>query len=579
LTPLDWLVLIGTTSFIVLWGVVKYRGEKTAEGFLRGGNSLGWPTIGLSVMATQASAVTFLSVPGQAYEDGMRFVQFYFGMPLAIIVVAAVFVPIYYRLRVYTAYEYLEQRFDLKTRLLGASLFLISRGLAAGITIYAPGILLSAILGWRLELTNIGIGVAVILYTVSGGSKAVSQTQKQQMVVVLLGLVAAGVAAAAALPTDVGVGDAVELAGVLGRMDAIDTSFSFEGRYNLWSGLIGGFFLSLAYFGTDQSQVGRYLGGRSATESRLGLLFNGFFKIPMQAGILFIGILVFSVYMFHKPPVFWNQPALDAAMKTEHAPELRRVTALWDDAFLARRGAAMAVLAAEEFAPVAEAPEGNAKTTPIALARESLQAANAKMDVLRKEAKTIIKKAVPEAESKDSDYIFLGFALSFLPSGLLGLLVAVILSAAMSSIAGELNALGSTTTMDYYVRLKDKPLSDAQQIRASRWFTVVWGLVAIGFATFASMLDNLIQAVNILGSLFYGSVLGIFVVAFAMKWVRGHGVFLAAAISQVGVITVYIASDLGYLWFNVIGCLGVVLVAPVVQVFMPKPRPAAPEGA
>jgi SSS family solute:Na+ symporter len=552
MTPLDWVVLLGTTLFIVAWGVFRYRGEKTAAGYLRGGNSLGWGTIGLSVMATQASAVTFLSVPGQAYEDGMRFVQFYFGMPIAIVVVAAVFLPIYYRLKVYTAYEYLEQRFDLKTRLLGATLFLISRGLAAGITIYAPGILLSAILGWPLELTNVGIGVAVILYTVSGGSKAVSQTQKQQMVVVMLGLVAAGVAAALALPDGVGVGDAVELAGALGRMNAVDASFAFEDRYNLWSGLAGGFFLSLSYFGTDQSQVGRYLGGKDLAASRLGLLFNGFFKIPMQAGILFIGILVFAVYLFHRPPVFWNQPALDAAMQTEQRPELERVTAEWSLAFDARKAAAERVVASTEAAETASA-------------EEALVAANARMDALRSEAKALIKAAVPAAETKDSDYIFLGFALSFLPAGLLGLLIAVILSAAMSSIAGELNALGSTTAMDWFVRLRKKPSNDWEQIRASKWFTVLWGLVAIGFATFAAMLDNLIQAVNILGSLFYGTVLGIFVVAFALKKVRGTAVFWAAAVSELAVISVFAATDLGFLWFNVIGCLGVVALAPALQ--------------
>jgi SSS family transporter len=558
MNTLDWVVLLATIAIIVVWGTLRYRGEKTAVGYMRGGDSLSWPTIGLAVMATQASAVTFLSVPGQAYEDGLRFVQFYFGMPLAIIVVAAVFVPIYYRLKVFTAYEYLEQRFDLKTRLLGAAFFLLSRGLQAGITIYAPGILLSSIFGWQLEVTNVAIGAVVIVYTVAGGSKAVAQSQKQQMVIVLLGLVAAGVAAVLALPDNVDVDDALGLAGALGRMNAIDTTFDLESRYNIWSGLIGGFFLSLAYFGTDQSQVGRYLGARSVTASRLGLLFNGLFKIPMQAGILLVGVLVFAVYIFAKPPVFWNQPALEAAMRSEQAPALAAVTKTWDDAFEARREAATNwVMASDEARPAAAA---------------ALVEADTRMVRIREDARKIIAAAVPGTEKKDSDYIFLGFALDFLPAGLLGLLVAVILSAAMSSIAGELSALGTTTALDFFKRLRNKPSNDWETIAAARWFTVLWGVVAIAFATFAAMLDNLIQAVNIIGSLLYGTVLGLFVVAFALRKVRGTAVFWAAVVGEAVVVGSWALSDIGFLWYNVIGCAVVVVLAPVLQVVFPGDR-------
>lgn len=555
MTSIDWLVLIATTLFIVLWGIFRYRGQKTMQGYLKG-EDLSWPTIGLSVMATQASAITFLSVPGQAYEDGMRFVQFYFGLPIAMVVVAAVFVPIYYKMKVYTAYEYLEGRFDLRVRLFTAFLFLVSRGLAAGITIYAPAILLSSILGWPLEATSIAIGAAVVLYTVVGGSKAVSQTQKQQMLIILAGLVAAGFVACGAFPEGVGVGDALSLAGALDRVNPVDASFALSDRYNLWSGIAGGFFLSLAYFGTDQSQVGRYLGGKSVRESRLGLLFNGALKIPMQAGILFLGVLVFVVYLFAEPPVFWNQPTLEAARRAEPAV-IGALEARWSEATAARKTAAEIFVAAPDDA-VREA------------ARAELVTAQAHMDSVRAEAKAAIVEAVPGAEPKDSDYIFLDFALEHLPVGLLGLLVAVILAAAMSSIASELNALGTTTTIDFHRRLARRPPDDAKTVRISKVYTILWGLFAIGFATFASLLDNLIQAVNILGSLFYGTVLGIFLTAFFLSHVRGTAVLVAAVIAEATVVTMFFATDIGFLWFNLIGCAIVMGVSLVLS-----PRAAA----
>ena len=554
---LDWAVLIGTITIIAGYGTWKYRHQTSATAYLRGGDDLRWPTIGLSIMATQASAVTFLSVPGQAYEDGMGFIQFYFGLPLAMIIISAVFVPIYYKLQVFTAYEYLEQRFDVKVRVLAATLFMIGRGLATGISIYAPAIILSSLLGWSLNTMNLVIGAIVIVYTVSGGSKAVSQTQKQQMMVIMAGIIIAAIVIATKLPDEVTVGGATRLAGTLGRMNIIDFSIDPNNRYTFWSGMTGGLFLFLSYFGTDQSQVQRYLGGRSITESRLGLLFNGILKIPMQFLILFIGILVFAFYMFEKPPVFFNSPTLAKAHQTEYSDELKAVEAQWDIAFNARRTAAQAL---------------TLEDTPAA--REGLKVAQARMDVLRKQAKALIKKAVPKAELKDSDYIFVSFVLKHLPHGLIGLLLAVILSAAMSSTASELNALGSTSIVDLYKRLLKPDASEEHIIKASKIATVFWGLVAVGFATFASLLDNLIQAVNILGSIFYGVILGIFLVAFFFKKIRGTPTFVGALMAQAAVVVLYLTSDIGFLWFNLIGCMLVIGLAMAVQLV----TPTAPKG-
>ncbi|HEX5746442.1 MAG TPA: sodium:solute symporter [Archangium sp.] len=567
MTLLDWLVLIGTTASIVGWGLWRTRGESnTAEGFLRGTQDLRWPTIGLSVMATQASAITFLSVPGQAYEDGMRFVQFYFGMPIAMVLISAIFIPIYYRLNVLTAYEYLESRFDLKTRLFGAFLFLVQRGLASGITIYAPAIILSAVLGWPLEPTIVGIGALVIVYTVTGGSKAVSQTQKQQMVVMLGGMVVAAIVIVWRLPEHVSFGRAVDVAGALGRMNVVSFDLDMQDRYNIWSGLTGGFFLALSYFGTDQSQVGRYLTGRSIAESRLGLLFNGVLKIPMQFLILFVGLLVFVFYQFNAPPLLFNQPLRAKVQATAQAGEFAAIEQKWAQVQADKRAEADRYLAAREA--------GDASA--VDSARERLRAAAKTADSVRKEAKAVVARALPGTETKDSDYIFISFVKDWMPSGLVGLLITVILAAAMSSIASELNALGATTTVDFYRRLVRPDASDRQVLVASKLFTVFWGLVAVGFASFASLLDNLIQAVNILGSIFYGTVLGIFLVAFFFKHVRGHAVFFAALVSQTTVIALFMFSAIGYLWFNVIGCALVVVLALVLQVVMPRAPEAQP---
>lgn len=545
MTALDWIVLVGTIASIAIYGTVRNARVNTAQDYLKGGD-LRWPTIGLSIMATQASAITFLSVPGQAYEDGMRFVQFYFGLPLAMIIISAVFVPMYYRMRVFTAYEYLEQRFDVRVRVLAATLFMMGRGLAAGISLYAPAIILSALMGWSLNTMNVVIGAVVILYTVTGGAKAVSQTQKQQMVVIMVGIFIAAVVIAQNLP--VSVSEATSLAGALGRMQIIDASFDLNSRYTLWSGLTGGLFLSLSYFGTDQSQVQRYIGGRSLTESRLGLLFNGLFKIPMQALILFIGVLMFAFYVFEKPPVFFNEPTLEAVRQTEHADALEDIETRWTAAFESRRSYAEALAAADT-------PE----------ARAGLQAAQADMDEIRGEAKALIQRALPQAEVQDGDYIFLSFVLRWMPPGLVGLLVSVILMAAMSSSSSELSALGSTSVVDLYKRLVRPDADEAHTVKMSKLFTVLWGLIAIGFATFAALIDNLIEAVNILGSIFYGVILGIFLLAFFFRRVTATPALLAALLGQIGVVVLFFTSDIGFLWFNVIGCALVVGLALVFQ--------------
>jgi Na+/proline symporter len=552
-TLLDWVVMSSTLAFIVLYGVWKTRGMQTIDTYFRGGNTLAWPTIGLSIMATQASAITFLSAPGQAYEDGLRFVQIYLGLPLAMIVISAFFLPIYYRLNVYTAYEYLEHRFDVRVRYLGACLFLVQRGLAAGITIYAPAIVLSAILGWSLGATTFGIGIVVIVYTVIGGVRAVSQTQKHQMIFMLGGTLLSTLLIISRLPDHVSLGSAIKVAGALGRMNAISFELDPTSRYNVWSGVAGGFFLALSYFGTDQSQVQRYLAGRSLVESRLGLLFNGLLKIPMQLLILFSGVLLFVFYLFTMPPVFLNEPALEELRATPYAKDLREVERRYSEAFEAQRGAVDGYLRVRSSRAETSAAKGE------------LQAANQRVQQIREEAKVLVRRALPGAETKDGDYVFIGFVLRYVPQGLIGLLVAVILCAAMSSTASELTALGSTTTLDLYRRMRRRARSAEHDLLASKAFTALWGVVAISFGAFASLIDNLIEAVNILGSIFYGTVLGIFLVAFFFKHVTGTPVLIGAACSQALVVALFFASDLGFLWFNVVGSAVVVLVACVLE--------------
>ena len=566
LAAIDWAVLGATIAAIVGYGAWRTSGVRDADSYVRG-EALRWPTIGLGIMATQASAITFLSLPGQAYADGMRFVQFYFGLPLATILICAVFVPVYHRLRVRTAYEYLEHRFDLRVRLLGALLFLIGRGLAAGITIYAPSIILSQILGWPLHSTIWGIGALVVLYVLLGGSRAVSVTQRQQMIVIMIGLAIAAVIVIARLPDQVSLGGAVRVAGALGRINPVSFHLDFNSRYNFWAGITGGFFLQLSYFGTDQSQVQRYLSGRSVTEMRLGLLFNGMFKVPMQFLILFIGVMVFVFYLFTRPPMHFDAPTL-ARVEAARPAEVHALEARFDRAFEARQSAAIAYL--------------TARCRPDEPAiRARLAASAAEIDRVRGDAKQLIQATLPDAQTRDTDYVFLTFILQHIPHGLVGLLLAVILCAAMSSVAGELVALGSTTVVDFYLRLRQAlgrpPGSRTHDLRASQLAMVAWGIIVLGIASAASLFANLIEAVNILGSLFYGTILGLFVVALFLRRITATPVLFGAIAAELLVVALFFTSTLGYLWFNAIGCGTVVAVSALLQAVLPA-RPAVSSG-
>jgi solute:Na+ symporter, SSS family len=559
-TGIDWFILTGTLAFIVIYGILKTAGHSGSESYLRGGSQDRWHTIGLSVMATQASAITFLSTPGQAYQDGMGFVQLYFGLPIAMVILSAVVVPRYYRLRVFTAYEFLESRFDLKTRQLAAFLFLIQRGLAAGITIYAPSIILSKVLGWSLDLTNVVVGGLVIVYTVAGGTKAVSQTQKHQMVVMMGGVAVAFAWVLRRLPPSVSFTDSLSIAGAMGRMNVVDLGFDVNSRYNLWSGVLGGLFLAMSYFGTDQSQVQRYLSGRSIAESRLGLLFNGLFKVPMQFLILLTGLMVLVFHQFEKPPIFFNEAEWKRVAATSHAGEALRLEEAHDQAFERKRQAALVLDAA--LATDDPAQQEAAKV----VFRQAAEASGA----IHSRARALVGEALPGAETQDADYVFLSFILEWLPSGLVGLLLAVILCAAMSSSAGELAALGTTSVVDFYRRSVRKDANDRHYLRAARIFTALWGAVAVAFATFASLVDNLIQAVNIVGSLFYGTILGVFLTAFFTRRIGGTAVFVAALLSESAVIACSLLTDLGFLWWNVVGCGLVWLFAVMIQLLFPR---------
>lgn len=543
---IDWIVLFLTLLLIVAYGTWKTRHNSNLEGYLKGNNSESWITIGLSIMATQASAITFLSTPGQAYESGMGFVQFYFGLPLAMIIISIFFLPIYYKLKVYTAYQYLEQRFDVKVRSFTALLFLISRGLAAGITIYAPSIILSTILGWNLQLTCLLIGGLVIIYTVSGGSRAVSLTQKWQMGIIMAGMFLAFYYVIQSFPTNIGFKDGVDIAGSLGKMNIIDLSVDPGNRYTLLSGLTGGLFLFLSYFGTDQSQVQRYLGGKSLKESRMGLMFNGLLKIPMQFFILLIGVMVFISFQFNKPPIVFNHSTFKVTQSEEKI--LAQVEAKYDEVFEIKR--ALLTSESKNYKQIQEL--------------QNLQ------DSYREEYKTKVMTFYPDYESKDSDYIFLTFILNYLPHGLIGLLLAVIFSAAMSSTAGELNALASTTTIDYYKKFWSKTDDDKKDLRVSKLLTVAWGLLAIVIALTAGLFENLIQLVNILGSLFYGTILGVFLLAFFFKKVGAHATFFAAMVAQIMVLFIHFAKvyglfDLSYLMYNIIGSAIVIVLGLLFQ--------------
>jgi SSS family solute:Na+ symporter len=561
-TVADWIVLLGTIVGIAAYGSWRTRHVRSLDTYLRGNTATGWGTIGISVMATQASAITFLSIPGQGFDSGIGFVQNYFGLPLALIIVCAVFLPMYRRLDVYTAYEFLHQRFDEKTRLLGAGLFLLQRGLAAGVTIYAPAIIISTVLGWPLDLVIVCTGLLVIVYTVTGGSEAVALTHKWQMAVISAGMLTALVVLLLRLPAGLGFTGAAHVAGALGKLKAVDFSLDPSRRYTVWTGVFGGLFLSLAYFGTDQSQVQRYIGGASLREGRLGLMFNAVVKIPMQFVILLLGALLFVFYQFAPHPVFFNQAEW---RRHAHDGRFRAIEAEHASAAAESESAIRAWLRARA------GDDGAGEAS----ARAAMLAAAQRAEAIRAEAKAALAAADPHARTKDSDYVFITFILTQLPPGTVGLLVAVMFAAALSSKAAELAALGTTTTIDFWRHFRPLAAADeARNVRVARRFTALWGVFAVVFALFAGFAENLIEAINILGSIFYGVLLGLFLVAFFLRRVGGSAVFFAALTAQALVIAMYFSLDIGYLWYNLIGCAACIALSVALQAVLP-PRAAA----
>ena len=560
MSTIDWLVLCGTLLGIVGYGIWKSRNTTNIEGYLLADRQLPWYHVGLSVMATQASAITFLSAPGQAYSDGMRFVQFYFGLPLAMIVLCVSFIPIFHKLNVFTAYEYLEKRFDVKTRTLTAFLFLLQRGISTGITIYAPSIVLSTILHIDINYTTVVMSGLVILYTVYGGSKAVSYTQMLQMGIIFAGLFTAGFMVVHLLPENVSFSDALHIAGKMGKLNAIDTTFDLDNRYNIWSGIIGGFFLQLSYFGTDQSQVGRYLTGKSVTQSRLGLIMNGLVKIPMQFFILLIGALVFAFYQYEKPPVFFNQVEVAAIKNSPYKSEYNRIEQDYYVNHELKKEKVEALVAAEHVNDQAA----------VNTLRKDLVQLNSNDTLIRNKAVGLMKKNNPKADTNDTNYVFLSFVIDYLPTGLVGLLIAIIFLASMGSTASGLNSLTSTSIIDFYKRFYRKEGTEKGYLTTSRWVTVIWGVFCLIVALYAAKLGNLIEVVNILGSLFYGTILGIFVTAFYLKSVRGTAVFYAALVTECLVVIAWYFELSAFLWLNLIGCGLVMIFSLIFQLVLPE---------
>jgi Na+/proline symporter len=559
---IDWLILIFTLLFIVLYGIWKSRGMTSLNSYLLADKKLPWYHVGFSVMATQASAITFLSAPGQAFTDGMRFLQFYFGLPLAMIVICTTFIPIFKNLNVFTAYEYLEKRFDNKTRSLTAFLFLLQRGLSTGVTIYAPALVLSTILQLDITYTTIVTGSVVILYTVYGGTKAVSHTQLLQMTIIFAGLFSAAYMVVHLLPPNVGFIDALQIAGKMNKLNAIDFKFDFNNKYNVWSGLIGGFFLQLSYFGTDQSQVGRYLTGKSITQSRLGLVFNGLVKIPMQFLILLIGTMVFTFYQFHEPPIFFNSVELNRIENSSYKSEFKT---LQNEYHL------MHQQKQQNVETLVNAVQNNNETV-IDAERIHLNEADKKASAIKKSATALMLKNNPKADVNDTNFIFLSFVMKFLPVGMVGLLIAIIFLASMGSTASGLNSLASTTVVDFYKRFVSTNASPSEYLTISRWITVAWGIFCICVAFYASKLGNLIEAVNVLGSLFYGTILGIFLTAFFLKSVKGSAVFYAALIAEAFIIFAWLTDLTSFLWLNLIGVGLVMMTSTLLQTFMNPKR-------
>ena len=544
----DWIILISTILFIVIYGAYKTRKNKNIQSFLKGNNTSNWFTIGISVMATQASAITFLSTPGQAYYDGMGFLQFYLGLPLAMIIICMFFVPLYHKLKVYTAYEFLENRFDRKTRTLGAILFLIQRGLAAGITIFAPSIILSTVLGIDLKILNFLVGFLVIVYTVTGGTKAVNITQKQQMFVIFLGLFFVFFFLIERYPENLTVSKFLEYSRSSEKFKILDFSIDPNNRYTFWSGITGGLFLALSYFGTDQSQVQRYISGKSVKEIRLGLIFNGIFKIPMQFFILLLGVMVFVFFEFNKSPVNYNPQVISYAQKN-YSSDFNKILNEYEDLTFEKRKLQQGFLSNDGDFPI------------------QLNSIQKKEKELRTNVKELVSTNNNTIEENDKDYVFLHFILNYLPKGLIGLLIAVIICAAMSSTASELNALAATTTIDLYKRNHQIKKSERHYLSASKFFTVMWGIIAIVFASFGTLFENLIQLVNIIGSIFYGTILGIFLVAFFFKKITSNSVFWSACLSQIIIFIIFFTTDISYLWLNFIGAFITVVLSNIIERF------------
>lgn len=557
---LDWVVLCGFLAFVVIYGMWKTRGQKNINDYLLANKSTPWYVVTLSIMATQASAITFLSTPGQAYVDGMRFLQFYLGLPIAMIILSVTAVPLFHKLKVFTAYEFLEQRFDLKNRVLGSVLFLIQRGLAAGFTILAPALIVSILLGWDVQITVLIIGLLVVLYTASGGTEAVNKTHLLQMLIITIGMVTAFILIIYSLPADISFLDATKIAGKMGKLNVITFEFDWADRYNFWTGLIGGTFLALSYFGTDQSQVQRYLGGKSIAQSRIGLLANGVVKIPMQFGILFLGAMVFVFYQFSTPPLFFNSVEVSNVKKSIYAGEYELLQKEFEQVHDEKQIKIREMLTADK---VGDKVKYNS-------AVQSVHSSKKEELGIRNEVGTLIKKANPKADTNDTNYIFLSFVVNILPVGLVGLILAAIFSASMSSTSAELNALASTTVVDIYKRMIKPSASDKHYLIVSKFATIFWGIYAISFALFANRLGSLIEAVNILGSIFYGTILGIFLIAFYLKEIGGQATFYSALIAELVVIACYLFTDIPYLWYNVIGCLLLIALAYLINPFFTK---------
>jgi SSS family solute:Na+ symporter len=560
---IDWVVLIATLGAIVVYGAWKGRRQRDLDGYILAGRQLHWPTIALSIMATQASAITFLSTPGQAYADGMRFVQFYLGLPIAMILLSIVVVPIYHSLKVYTAYEYLEGRFGPGTRALTAGLFLLQRGLSTGITLYAPALIISVLLGWNIHVTNLVIGALVIVYTVRG-TRAVSRTQVQQLLIALGGMLVAVIVAVRSLPQNIGLVEAMKVAGRMGRLNAIDFTFDVRTPYNFWSGMIGGLLVALSYFGTDQSQVQRYLTGETIAESRLGLLFNGLIKVPMQFFILFVGAMVFVFYQFVTPPLFFNPSVTSKVTAGPYAGRWQTLEARHQRDFEAKRGSVQQLVAAMR----------GGDRAAVAATTRGVQAAQAREAATRKEAAALIKEAAPEVDGNDTNYIFLTFVIRYLPAGLVGLLLAAIFCAAMSATASGLNSLAATSVVDVYKRFMKPDASQDDYVRVSRWLVVFWGAFSIGFAEFAGRMGSLIEAVNQLGSLFYGTILAIFILAFFFRKVGGTAAFTGALVGQAAVILCALFTPMAWLWWNVVGCVVGIVASVAIETATPRPRPS-----